>query len=149
MVLALLQASRVWGPEHLSGSVNLKKGYIRRFIGAISQTLWHRNNSQTIIDVWARVSKMTTNPHETKKSHFPPQLRVVWSLFGLSKITATRPPHRDMLWFIAAARGQWKHEWEAQSVTRVPCDTATHAHRTVLFTPPPPPLTWRLEVRQP
>lgn len=38
---------------------------------------------------------------------------------------------------------------EKQSVTRVPCDTAAHAHSTVLFTPPPPPLTWRLEVRQP
>lgn len=30
-----------------------------------------------------------------------------------------------------------------KSVTRVRCDTVAHAHSAVLFTPPPPSLTWR------
>lgn len=38
---------------------------------------------------------------------------------------------------------------EQRCLARVSCDTAVRAHGRLLFTPPPPPLTWRLEVRQP
>ena len=55
-----------------------------------------------------------------------------------------------MLWFIAAARGHWKHEWAAQPAARVPCDTGAPAQGTRCCSPlPHPSLTWRLEVRQP